>query len=377
MRREQELKEQFAQQQIVDVYISYDGPRVYSFFTPDQGFYFAFNLEQYDDKSEWLYVATNNFRLVQLLSKAETVRDFILKADAGYIVEIDNRGAVASLQTGFAEDKLPSASVYLKTDADYMTFYLTGDKISPFTMSESDFTMTLTTLRNGTLKAMKSLQGFLPSTFKLPSGQIFGAPMYAPGSLKMVVKVESDQDLLKATLAVASDQLADGMILNASQVDEVKNNFYYAAPPLRSRPEFSYDTVTITSNLMASQTFKLELNQNHKRKYLDYVKKGQRSDDMVILTGKVVRAAHDKCSFTIQDLENSEIVECVLDPNNTDLINDLSASKAELQSCESPEDIVTALLHFKCNIKVAGIISNASSIRVLKLTSALVVSVSA
>lgn len=373
MRRELELKEQFEKQQVVDVYVSYDGPRVYSFFTPDQGFYFAFNLEQYDDKSEWLYVPTNNFRLVQLLSKAESIRDFILKADASYIVEIDQAGEFVSLKAGFAEDKIPAASVYLKTDADYMTFYLTGDKISPFTMSESDFTNTLTNLRNGTLKAMKTLQGFLPTSFKIPSSQIFGTPMYAPGSLKMVVKVESDNELLRTTLAVASDQLATGMTLDSDQVDEVKNNFYYAAPPLRSRPEFSYDTVTITSNLMASQAFKLELNQNHKRKYLDYVKKSQRGDDMVIVTGKVVRAAHDKCSFTVQASQSSEMIECLLDPNSVDLINDLSASKVELQNCETPEDIVTELLHLKCNVKVSGIISNTASIKTLKLTSALVI----
>jgi len=370
MRREQELKEQFEKQQIVDVYIHYDGPRAYSFFTPDQGFYFAFNLEQYDEKSEWLYIPTNNFRMVQLLSRAETITDFILKSNAGYIVEIDQAGSITNMQEGFAEDKLPAASVYLKTDDDYMTFYLTGEKVSPFTMSESDFTTTLTNLRNGTLKAMKALQGFLPSSFQSPSSQIFGTPLYAPGSLKMVVKVESDKDLLKATLAVASDQIEAGMTLDQSQVDEVKNNFYFAAPPLRSRPDFSYDTVTITSNLMASQAFKLELNQDHKRKHLDYVKKGQKSDDMVILTGKVVRAAHDKCSFTIQ---NTEIIECLLDPNNTELINELTASKAELQNCETPEDIVTELLDLKCNVKVAGILSTSGSTKILKLTSALVV----
>ncbi|MGK5087862.1 DUF6575 domain-containing protein [Bdellovibrionota bacterium FG-2] len=366
------LTAQFQDQEIADVLVEYDGPRIYSFYTPsNKGYYLAYNVEQTDQLSGWIYVSINSFRLYSLLSKEISIRDFILKSEACYEVTVSPNNQIEQLAIGCDQTKLPAAGVMLKADYDFLSFSLSGPKISPFSISESDFTNILTTICSGTIKAMKTLKSFLPGKYQDPSKQIFGTPLCAPGSLKMLVKVASDRDLLRDTLQISSHKESAALEaqygLQATQIAEIKNNFYSIAPPLRARGSVVYDTVTIGSSLLNANDGAIVLSQDHKRKYLDFTKSSQSTDDLIIIQGKVIRAARDRCSFTIHDaqsnLANPIDVECMIDPEDEDLINNLTTLDDKLRDCETPQDLVSMILTLGLKLKVSGVSKASNSLQ--------------
>lgn len=359
------LTSEFQSQEIAEILIEYDGPRAYTFYTPNRGYYFAFSLEEATDHSEWLYASTNQFRIYQLLAREISIRKFILNSESCYEVKVDNKHQVIEVKPGYAESRLPADAVMLQADFDYVTFALEGNEISPFSISESDFTNILSNIRSGTIKAMKTLQSFIPTKYEEPSSHIFGAPICAPGSLKMLVKVESDKSLLKDTLRIGATAdtsvLAQEFGIQESNVKEVQNTFYSIAPPLRSKGTASYKTVQIQSNLLETLNGNiLTLDQSHKKQALDYTKSLQSAQDVVVVQGTVMRAAKDKCSFTLQKLTSNPNgiteVECFLDPNKQSVFESLVASSDELQECESPEALVAKLLDLGCQLKVGGVL---------------------
>lgn len=356
---------QFQDQEIAEVFVEYDGPRIYSFFTPNRGFYLAYSLDDMEDHSEWLYIPTNQFRIFQLLAREVSIRKFVLESESSYQVKVNTNNQIDSVVAGYAEAKLPADTVMLKADFDYVTYTLGGPDISPFSISESDFTNILSNIRSGTIKAMKALQAFIPGKYIEPSSHIFGAPMCAPGSLKMLVRVDSDKELLRDTLKVGasadSKNIEGELGLTAGQVKEVQNTFFSIAPPLRSKGTASYKTLSIHSSLLTTASISsIELDQSHKKQALDFAKSLQSSQDVVVVQGTVMRAAKDKCSFTLQKITfsppNMTEVECFIDPNDQALLESLVASSDELRECDSPSDLVAKLLEMGSTLKVGGVL---------------------
>lgn len=359
------LKIQFQNQEIAEVFVEYDGPRIYSFYTPNRGFYLAYSLDDAADHSEWLYVSTNQFRIFQLLAREISIRKFVLDSEASYQVKVNAGHQIESVAPGYAETKIPADSVMLKADFDYVTFALGGAGISPFSISESDFTNILSNIRSGTVKAMKALQAFVPGRYGEPSAHIFGAPICAPGSLKMLVRVESDRDLLRDTLKVStspnSQSVESEFGLSTNQVKEVQNTFFSIAPPLRSRGNVFYESVAINSSLLTSDSApSITLDQSHKRQALDFAKSLQSSQDVVVVQGTVMRAAKDRGSFTLQKITFAPPglteIECFIDQNEQELFDSLVASSDELRQCDSPAGLVAKLLEMGSTLKVGGIL---------------------
>jgi hypothetical protein len=102
----------------------------------------------------------------------------------------------------------------------------------------------------------------------------------------MLVRVEGDNELLKDMFKISSTdditKLSKEFGLQTSQILEVQNTFYTIAPPLRSRGS-TYSSVIIKSNLIKSSVGQITLDQEHKKRSLDFTKANQRTEDVEML----------------------------------------------------------------------------------------------
>jgi hypothetical protein len=352
------LKKQFLSQEITEVFIEYDGPRVYAFRTLDGGFYFAFNVQNLADCSRWLYVPTNQTRLNNLILKEVSIKSFIENAESIFTVRVKNTD-IEDIVSVLAPADLPASDLMFEPDLDYLSLTLKGDGVDPYHISENEFMKVLKNFRAGMTNAMKRLKVEIPDIYAGSLDVSLGAPLVGFGSLRMLLPVRNKTKLLEDTLAISFSATSLQTTISGvtpSAAEEIKTLFFEAAPQLRA-VGMKYDTISISSNFLPTTvSSSVDLTQEHRKKFVEFTKAEKVEEEVASFEGYIRQMDWDSNGFELREIGASTLgitsLKCTYDLDEAALVESLSAIEDQSTSFQA---LLSSLATERVRVKVGGI----------------------
>lgn len=99
----------FDNHRVMDLLDAYDGPKIYTFYTTSNDFYFAYYVDDNGIYEEWIFTPTSESTINRLIKNEISIRSFFELSDVCYLTKL-NKGQATSVQKVY----------FANLDADYI-----------------------------------------------------------------------------------------------------------------------------------------------------------------------------------------------------------------------------------------------------------------
>lgn len=322
----------FDNHRVMDLLDAYDGPKIYTFYTTSNDFYFAYYVDDNGIYEEWIFTPTSESTINRLIKNEISIRSFFELSDVCYLTKL-NKGQATSVQkvyfANLDADYIPENDVFLDYATTLFNIKLIKENISPKNTSESVVGNLVSHVRKLFKETMRTLRDEDPALQGFQATPDFYYNGILAGSVNIVLKPIRPNPLLEKAADIIQKVASGESAGVPKKVLERVERFLIPLSPNSNSKMYGFDSIEfsgIVPDGTNSKKFSFSLTSKTRAELQQ--KYGATSmTKSVTLTGILDQGIASAEEFVLSKLESNDLqltfVKCQFDSRDIEIEGDI------------------------------------------------------